>query len=74
MAEKNELELDEGALLSFKAKCLEEELSTLGRSISYRSRVLQTYVAFRKSSEEVWCNVDPLQQDGLCPSFCFLWA
>nr|XP_048281850.1 coiled-coil domain-containing protein 141 isoform X3 [Myodes glareolus] len=53
MAEKNELELDEGALLSFKAKCLEEELSTLGRSISYRSRVLQTYVAFRKSSEEV---------------------
>lgn len=53
MAEKNELELHEGALLSFKAKCLEEELSTLGRSISYRSRVLQTYVAFRKSSEEV---------------------
>lgn len=53
MAGKNELELDEGALLSFKAKCLEEELSTLGRSISYRSRVLQTYVAFRKSSEEV---------------------
>ncbi|CAO2596923.1 Coiled-coil domain-containing protein 141 [Lemmus lemmus] len=53
MTEKNELELDEGALLSFKVKCLEEELSTLGRSIGYRSRVLQTYVAFRKSSEEV---------------------
>ncbi|XP_040601609.1 coiled-coil domain-containing protein 141 isoform X2 [Mesocricetus auratus] len=53
MTEKNELELSEVALLSFKAKWLEEELNTLGRIINYRSQVLQTYVAFRKSSEEV---------------------
>uniref|UniRef100_A0A8C2LSK9 Coiled-coil domain-containing protein 141 n=1 Tax=Cricetulus griseus TaxID=10029 RepID=A0A8C2LSK9_CRIGR len=53
MTEKNELELREVALLSFKAKWLEEELNILGRSISYRSQVLQTYVAFQKSSEEV---------------------
>ncbi|XP_052580379.1 coiled-coil domain-containing protein 141 isoform X3 [Peromyscus californicus insignis] len=53
MTEKNELGLNEVALLSFQMKWLEEELNTLGRRISYRSRVLQTYVAFRKSSEEV---------------------
>lgn len=70
--EKNELELNEVALLPFKVKRLEEELSTLSRSVSYRSQVLQTYIAFRKSSEEVWRNVD-LQQDGLCLSFCFLY-
>lgn len=74
MTEKNELELNEVALLPLKVKWLEEELSTLGRSISCRSRILQTYVAFRKSSEEVWCDVGLLQQDGLCPSFCFLWG
>lgn len=51
--EKNELELNEVALLPFKVKRLEEELSTLSRSVSYRSQVLQTYIAFRKSSEEV---------------------
>ncbi|XP_052038731.1 coiled-coil domain-containing protein 141 [Apodemus sylvaticus] len=53
MTEKNELELNEVALLPLKVKWLEEELNTLGRSISYRSQVLQTYMAFRKSSEEV---------------------
>lgn len=74
MTEKNELELNEVALLPLKVKWLEEELNTLGRSISFRSQVLQTYMAFRKSSEEVRCNVDLLQQDGLCPSFCFLWV
>lgn len=74
MTEKNELELNEVALLPLKVKWLEEELNMLGRSISYRSQVLQTYMAFRKSSEEVWCNVDLLQQDGLCPSFSFLWV
>lgn len=58
MTEKNELELNEVALLPFKVKRLEEELSTLSRSVSYRSQVLQTYIAFRKSSEEVWRNVD----------------
>lgn len=73
MTEKNEFGLSEVALLSFKMKWLEEELNTLGRRISYRSQVLQAYVAFRKSSEEVWSNADLLQQDGLCPSFCFLW-
>ncbi|XP_036041707.1 LOW QUALITY PROTEIN: coiled-coil domain-containing protein 141 [Onychomys torridus] len=53
MTEKNELELNEVTLLSFTMKWLEEELNTLGRRISYRSQVLQTYVAFQKSSEEV---------------------
>ncbi|XP_031226604.1 coiled-coil domain-containing protein 141 isoform X3 [Mastomys coucha] len=53
MTEKNELELNEVALLPLRVKWLEEELNTLGRSISYRSQVLQTYMAFRKSSEEV---------------------
>ncbi|XP_055456756.1 coiled-coil domain-containing protein 141 isoform X3 [Psammomys obesus] len=53
VTEKNELELNEVALLSLKVKWLEEELNTLDRSISYRSQVLQAYVAFRKSSEEV---------------------
>lgn len=53
MTEKNEFEPDEVASLSSKAKWLEEELNTLGQSIGSRSRVLQTYVAFLKSSEEV---------------------
>ncbi|XP_051023041.1 coiled-coil domain-containing protein 141 [Acomys russatus] len=53
VTEKNELELSEVAVLSLKVKWLEEELNTLGRSISYRSQVLQTSVAFRTSSEEV---------------------
>ncbi|KAL1786224.1 coiled-coil domain-containing protein 141 [Sigmodon hispidus] len=53
MTEKNELELNEVALLSLKMKWLEEELNMLGRRTSFRSQVLQTYVAFRKSSEEV---------------------
>nr|XP_004660347.2 coiled-coil domain-containing protein 141 [Jaculus jaculus] len=53
MAEKNELEPDEEASLSFKAKWLEEELNILGLSIGYRSQVLQTYVAFLQSSEKV---------------------
>ncbi|XP_032263025.1 coiled-coil domain-containing protein 141 isoform X1 [Phoca vitulina] len=53
MTEKNEFEPDEVALLSSKAKWLEEELKILGQSIGSRSQVLQTYVAFLKSSEEV---------------------
>uniref|UniRef100_A0A673U2Z1 Coiled-coil domain-containing protein 141 n=1 Tax=Suricata suricatta TaxID=37032 RepID=A0A673U2Z1_SURSU len=53
MTEKNEFEPDEVALLSSKAKWLEEELKILGQTIASRSRVLQTYVAFLKSSEEV---------------------
>ncbi|XP_013368048.1 PREDICTED: coiled-coil domain-containing protein 141 [Chinchilla lanigera] len=52
MTEKNEFEPDEVASLSFKTNWLEEELNTLGQSISSRSQVLQTYVAFLKSSEE----------------------
>ncbi|XP_045707176.1 coiled-coil domain-containing protein 141 isoform X3 [Phyllostomus hastatus] len=52
MTEKNEFELDEVASLSSKAKWLEEELNILGQNISSRSQVLQTYVAFLKSSEE----------------------
>ncbi|XP_040331461.1 coiled-coil domain-containing protein 141 isoform X3 [Herpailurus yagouaroundi] len=52
MTEKNEFEPDEVALLSSQAKWLEEELKILGQSISSRSQVLQTYVAFLKSSEE----------------------
>ncbi|XP_019509561.1 PREDICTED: coiled-coil domain-containing protein 141 [Hipposideros armiger] len=53
MTEKNEFEPDEVASLSFKAKWLKEELSVLGQSLASRSQVLQTYVAFLKSSEEV---------------------
>ncbi|XP_040331464.1 coiled-coil domain-containing protein 141 isoform X6 [Herpailurus yagouaroundi] len=53
MTEKNEFEPDEVALLSSQAKWLEEELKILGQSISSRSQVLQTYVAFLKSSEEL---------------------
>ncbi|XP_021102769.1 coiled-coil domain-containing protein 141 isoform X2 [Heterocephalus glaber] len=53
MTEKNEFEPDDVASLSFKAKWLEEELNILGQSISSRSQVLQTYVAFLKSAEEV---------------------
>lgn len=53
MTEKNEFEPDEVAPLSLKTKWLEEELSILSQSISSRLQVLQTYVAFVKSSEEV---------------------
>ncbi|XP_036714500.1 coiled-coil domain-containing protein 141 isoform X3 [Balaenoptera musculus] len=53
LTEKNDFEPDEVASLSSKAKWLEEELNILGQSISSRSEVLQTYVAFLKSSEEV---------------------
>nr|XP_019594896.1 PREDICTED: coiled-coil domain-containing protein 141 isoform X2 [Rhinolophus sinicus] len=53
MTEKNEFEPDEVALLFSKAKWLEEELNVLGQSIGSRSQVLQTYVAFLKSSEEI---------------------
>ena len=53
MTEKHDFELDELASLSSKAKWLEEELNIFGQSINSRSRVLQTYVAFLKSSEEV---------------------
>ncbi|XP_036110653.1 coiled-coil domain-containing protein 141 [Molossus molossus] len=53
VTEKNEFEPDEVASLSSKAKWLEEELNILGQSISSRSQVLQTYVSFLKSSEEV---------------------
>ncbi|XP_016008041.2 coiled-coil domain-containing protein 141 isoform X2 [Rousettus aegyptiacus] len=53
MKEENELESDEVASLSSKAKWLAEKLSILGQRISSRSQVLQTYVAFLKLSEEV---------------------
>ncbi|XP_015336595.1 coiled-coil domain-containing protein 141 isoform X3 [Marmota marmota marmota] len=53
MLEKNEFESDEVASLSFKAQWLEEELNILGQSITSRSQVLQSYIAFLKSSKEV---------------------
>ncbi|XP_017388221.1 coiled-coil domain-containing protein 141 isoform X4 [Cebus imitator] len=53
MMEKNEFESDDMASLSSKARWLAEELNQLGQSIDFRSQVLQTYVAFLKSSEEV---------------------
>ncbi|XP_032148702.1 coiled-coil domain-containing protein 141 isoform X6 [Sapajus apella] len=53
MMEKNEFESDDMASLSSKARWLAEELNQLGQSIDSRSQVLQTYVAFLKSSEEV---------------------
>ncbi|XP_032148701.1 coiled-coil domain-containing protein 141 isoform X5 [Sapajus apella] len=52
MMEKNEFESDDMASLSSKARWLAEELNQLGQSIDSRSQVLQTYVAFLKSSEE----------------------
>lgn len=62
MKEENELESDEVASLSSKAKWLEEELSILGQRISSRSQVLQTYVAFLKLSEEVEEHCQSLKQ------------
>ncbi|XP_073663630.1 coiled-coil domain-containing protein 141 isoform X4 [Tursiops truncatus] len=56
LTEKNDFEPDEVASLSSKAKWLEEELNILGQSLSSRSQVLQTYVAFLKSSEEAKAN------------------
>ncbi|XP_074255504.1 coiled-coil domain-containing protein 141 isoform X2 [Saimiri boliviensis] len=53
LMEKNEFESDEMASLSSKARWLAEELNQLGQSIDSRSQVLQIYVAFLKSSEEV---------------------
>lgn len=64
MTEKNEFEPDEVASLSSKAKWLEEELNILGQSIGSRSQVLQTYVAFLKSSEEVQYLCALLYQQG----------
>ncbi|ELW63757.1 Coiled-coil domain-containing protein 141 [Tupaia chinensis] len=52
MTEENESEPDEVALLSSKAKWLQIELNILDQSIDSRSRILQSYVAFLKSSEE----------------------
>lgn len=80
MTEKSEFEPDEVALLFSKAKWLEEELNILGQSIGSRSQVLQTYVAFLKSSEEVRYQCAGKvashlhQQGGFCPSSCFLWG
>ncbi|XP_073927291.1 coiled-coil domain-containing protein 141 isoform X5 [Castor canadensis] len=62
MTEKNKFEPDEVASLSFKAKWLEEELSILGQGIGSRSQVLQTYVAFLKSSEEVEAQFQSLKE------------
>ncbi|KAG8520336.1 Coiled-coil domain-containing protein 141, partial [Galemys pyrenaicus] len=53
MTEINEFEPDEVASLSSKARWLKEELNILGQSIGFRSQLLQTYVSFLKSSEEV---------------------
>ncbi|KAL2774759.1 coiled-coil domain-containing protein 141 isoform 2, partial [Daubentonia madagascariensis] len=62
MTEKNEFEPDEVASLSSKVKWLEEELNILGQSISSRSRVLHTCVAFLKSSEEVEVQFQSLKE------------
>ena len=69
MTEKHDFELDELASLSSKAKWLEEELNIFGQSINSRSQVLQTYVAFLKSSEEVqylWADVFGNMTKRLC--------
>ncbi|XP_045415063.1 coiled-coil domain-containing protein 141 isoform X2 [Lemur catta] len=62
MTEKNEFEPDEVASLSSKIKWLEEELNIFGQSISSRSRVLHTFVAFLKSSEEVEVQFQSLKE------------
>lgn len=69
MTEKNEFEPDEVASLSSKAKWLGEELNILGQSIISRSQVLQTYVAFLKSSEEVLAFISNVASAHL-PAFC----
>lgn len=75
MTEKNELEPDEVASLSSKAKWLEKELNILGQSIGSRSQVLQTYVAFLKSSEEVQLPVcSPWSTRWPLPSSYILWG
>ncbi|XP_012584269.1 PREDICTED: coiled-coil domain-containing protein 141 isoform X2 [Condylura cristata] len=53
MTEINDFEPDEVISLSSKAKWLKEELNLLGQSIGFRLQLLQTFVAFLKSSEEV---------------------
>ncbi|XP_054977674.1 coiled-coil domain-containing protein 141 [Sorex araneus] len=53
MKERNEFELDEVTSLSSNVNQLEQELNTLNQIISFRSKVLQTFVAFLKSSDEV---------------------
>ncbi|XP_012641300.2 coiled-coil domain-containing protein 141 isoform X2 [Microcebus murinus] len=62
MTEKNEFEPNEVASLSSKIKWLEEELNIFGQSISSRSRVLHTCVAFLKSSEEVEVQFQSLKE------------
>nr|XP_051704348.1 coiled-coil domain-containing protein 141 isoform X1 [Oryctolagus cuniculus]XP_051704349.1 coiled-coil domain-containing protein 141 isoform X1 [Oryctolagus cuniculus] len=62
MTEKNEFEPNEVASLSSKAKCLEGELNLLSKSIGSRSQVLQTYVTFLKSSEEVEVHFQSLKE------------
>uniref|UniRef100_A0A2K6KU87 Coiled-coil domain containing 141 n=1 Tax=Rhinopithecus bieti TaxID=61621 RepID=A0A2K6KU87_RHIBE len=62
MMEKNEFESDEMVSLSSKARWLAEELNLFGQSIDYRSQVLQTYVAFLKSSEEVEMQFQSLKE------------
>ncbi|XP_075385585.1 coiled-coil domain-containing protein 141 isoform X2 [Tenrec ecaudatus] len=53
MTEKHEFGSDEVTSLSSQAKWLEEELQLLSQSIGLRVRVLQTRVAFLKSSEQL---------------------
>uniref|UniRef100_A0A2I3GJW2 Coiled-coil domain containing 141 n=1 Tax=Nomascus leucogenys TaxID=61853 RepID=A0A2I3GJW2_NOMLE len=62
MMEKNEFVSDEMVSLSSKARWLAEELNLFGQSIDYRSQVLQTYVAFLKSSEEVEMQFQSLKE------------
>uniref|UniRef100_A0A2K5ZC38 Coiled-coil domain containing 141 n=2 Tax=Mandrillus leucophaeus TaxID=9568 RepID=A0A2K5ZC38_MANLE len=62
MMEKNEFESDEMVSLSSKARWLAEELNLFGQSIDYRSQVLQTYVAFLRSSEEVEMQFQSLKE------------
>ncbi|XP_053454188.1 coiled-coil domain-containing protein 141 [Nycticebus coucang] len=62
MTEKNEFELDEVASLSSKVKGLRKELNRLGQSIVFRLRVLYTFVAFLKSSEEVEVHFQSLKE------------
>lgn len=62
MMEKNEFESDEMVSLSSKARWLAEELNLFAQSIDYRSQVLQTYVAFLRSSEEVEMQFQSLKE------------
>lgn len=54
LKEMEEFETTDVAAFSNKTDLLNEELATLNRNISLKLEILKPYVAFLKSSNEVW--------------------